>query len=145
MTCRLSREDVVVHFTWLACHYLCSLSFSCKIVLWYQFELKSKWWMTVSSFPFTVKNECQIIRTCVSGHIYDSSPVELISDLGARFAVHPTILKIPGSSQLISWLAKGVSSGLDALYLTRFDSQRDEYWRTLCSSVVSSPVSFYLP
>lgn len=101
--------------------------------------------MTVSSFPFTVKNECQMIRTCVSGHIYDSSPVELISDLGVRFAIHPTILKMPGSSQLISWLAKGVSSGLDALYLTRFDSQRDEYWRTLCSSVVSFLVSFHLP
>ncbi|XP_022981161.1 uncharacterized protein LOC111480388 [Cucurbita maxima] len=79
--------------------------------------------------------ECQMIRACVSGHIYDSSPIELISDLGARFAIHPAVLKVPGSSQLISWLAKGVSSGLDALYLTRFDSQRDEYWRTLCSSV----------
>lgn len=101
--------------------------------------------MTVSSFIFTVKTECQMIRTCVSGHIYDSSPVELFSDLGARFAIHPAIFKMPGSSQLISWLAKGVSSGLDAMYLTRFDSQRDEYWRTLCSSVVSFLVSFCLP
>ena len=94
------------------------------------------------AFLFTVKAECRMIRACVSGHIYDSSPIELISDLGARFAIHPAVLKVPGSSQLISWLAKGVSSGLDALYLTRFDSQRDEYWRTLCSSVVSFLIYF---
>ncbi|CAH8361930.1 unnamed protein product [Eruca vesicaria subsp. sativa] len=38
-------------------------------------------------------------------------------------------------SRLISWVAKGVSSGLDGLYLTRFESQRKEYWKALYSCV----------
>ncbi|KAI3695573.1 hypothetical protein L1987_78571 [Smallanthus sonchifolius] len=32
-------------------------------------------------------------------------------------------------------IAKGVTSGLDALFLTRFGSRRSEYWQTLYSSV----------
>ncbi|XP_059434042.1 uncharacterized protein LOC132167159 isoform X1 [Corylus avellana] len=79
--------------------------------------------------------EYQLVRNCVSGHIYDSSPVDFTSDLGTRFTLHPSILKMPGSSKLVSWVAKGVASGLDALYLTRFESQRVEYWQALYSSV----------
>lgn len=77
----------------------------------------------------------QLVRNCVSGHIYDSSPLDFTSDLGARFGLHPSILKMPGSSKLVSWVAKGIASGLDALYLTRFESQRVEYWQALYSSV----------
>ncbi|KAG6651866.1 hypothetical protein I3843_06G136400 [Carya illinoinensis] len=79
--------------------------------------------------------EYQLIRNCVSGHIYDSSPVDLTSDLGARFTLHPSLRRMPGSSKIFSWLAKGITSGLDALYLTRFESQCVEYWQALYSSV----------
>lgn len=78
-----------------------------------------------------------MLRDCVSGHIYDSSPVDFTSDLGAQFALPPAIQKMPGPSKLVSWFAKGITSGLDGLYLTRFESQRVEYWQTLYSSVVS--------
>ncbi|KAE8661537.1 hypothetical protein F3Y22_tig00113725pilonHSYRG00901 [Hibiscus syriacus] len=77
----------------------------------------------------------QLIRNCVSGQIYDSSPVDFASDLNAQFALHPLIRKMPGPSKLLSWIAKGVASGLDSLYLTEFESQRADYWRTLYSSV----------
>ncbi|XP_050210813.1 uncharacterized protein LOC126661092 [Mercurialis annua] len=80
-------------------------------------------------------DDSRLLRSCFSGHIYDSSPVDFTSDFGARFALHPTIQQMPGPSKLVSWFAKGVVSGLDGLYLTRFESQRAEYWQTLYSSV----------
>lgn len=79
--------------------------------------------------------EYRLVRNCISGNIFDSSPVDFTSDLGTRYALHPTIKKMPGSSKLASWVAKGIASGLDALYLTRFESQRTEYWQALYSAV----------
>ncbi|KAM7514206.1 hypothetical protein LguiA_003789 [Lonicera macranthoides] len=77
----------------------------------------------------------RLVRDCVSGHIYDSSPVDFTSDLGTRFILHPTILKMSRPPLLASWLAHGLAFGLDALFLTRFESQRAEYWQTLYASV----------
>ncbi|CAA0827634.1 Protein of unknown function DUF829- transmembrane 53 [Striga hermonthica] len=77
----------------------------------------------------------RLLVSCISGQIYDSDPIEFTSDLGARFSLHRSILKFPGSSKLISLFAKGVTSSLDALFITRFGSQRADYWQTLYSSV----------
>ncbi|KAK6159362.1 hypothetical protein DH2020_006676 [Rehmannia glutinosa] len=79
--------------------------------------------------------DSRLVASCISGQIYDSDPIEFTTDLGARFALHRSILKMPGSSKLVSLFAKGVTSGLDALFITRFGSQRAEYWQTLYSSV----------
>ncbi|XP_016477338.2 uncharacterized protein LOC107798817 [Nicotiana tabacum] len=79
--------------------------------------------------------ESQLAVNCISGQIYDSGPVDFTADFGTQFAVPPTFLKIPGSTKLLSLVGKGFTSGLDALFLTRFGSQRSEYWRTLYSSV----------
>ncbi|KAL0422644.1 UNVERIFIED_CONTAM: hypothetical protein Slati_3287300 [Sesamum latifolium] len=79
--------------------------------------------------------DSRLVASCISGQIYDSDPVEFTTDLGARFALHPSILKVPGSAKLVSLFAKGVTSSLDALFITRFGSQRADYWRTLYSSV----------
>lgn len=87
---------------------------------------------------FLLQDDTRLIRNCISGHIYDSSPVDFTSDIGARFSLHPTILKMPGAAKIISSIAKGVASGLDALFITKFGSDRTEYWQTLYSSVVSS-------
>ncbi|KAG4160070.1 hypothetical protein ERO13_D02G210800v2 [Gossypium hirsutum] len=92
------------------------------------------------SLAFVLLNELiedgsHLVRNCISGQIYDSSPVDFASDLNARFTLHPSIRKMPGPSKLVSWIAKGVASGLDGLYLTGFESQRAEYWQTLYSSV----------
>lgn len=78
-----------------------------------------------------------MLSSCISGQIYDSDPIEFTKDLGARFALHRSILRLPGSSKLVSMFAKGVTSSLDALFITRFGSQRTEYWKSLYSSVVS--------
>lgn len=84
-----------------------------------------------------MKEDSRLVSSCISGQIYDSDPIEFTNDLGARFALHRSILKLPGTSKLVSLFAKGVTSSLDALFLTRFGSQRAEYWQTLYSSVVS--------
>ncbi|KAK7362654.1 hypothetical protein VNO77_04773 [Canavalia gladiata] len=76
-----------------------------------------------------------LLRNCVSGQIYDSGPLDVTSDFGFRFALHPSIAKVPGPAKLVSWVAKSVASGLDALYLTRFESQAAEHWQALYSSV----------
>ncbi|XP_004505203.1 uncharacterized protein [Cicer arietinum] len=80
-------------------------------------------------------HDCQLLRNCVSGHIYDSGPLDVTSDFGLRFSLHPSIAKVRGPSKLVSWVAKSVASGLDALYLTRFESQSAEHWQALYSSV----------
>lgn len=87
---------------------------------------------------FLSQDDTRLIRNCIAGHIYDSSPVDFTSDIGARFWLHSTILKMPGAAKLVSSIAKGVASGLDALFITKFGSDRTEYWQTLYSSVVSS-------
>ncbi|CAN7126608.1 unnamed protein product [Brassica rapa subsp. narinosa] len=80
-------------------------------------------------------DDSQLVRNCLSGHVYDSGPLDFTSDLNAKFALHPTIRQMSVPSRLVSWVAKGVSSGLEGLYLTRFESQRSEYWQALYSSV----------
>nr|GEY05424.1 putative alpha/beta hydrolase fold protein [Tanacetum cinerariifolium] len=99
------------------------------------------WWFTslyVQGFSGTCEahlslDDSRLIMTCISGQMYDSDPVHVTGDLGARFALHSS--NVPGSSKLVSMVAKGITSGLDALFLTRFGSQRSEYWQTLYSSV----------
>lgn len=89
-----------------------------------------------------MKEDNDLIRNCISGQIYDSGPVDFTSDLGARFALHRMILKMPGSAKLAALVAKGITSSLDALFLTRFGSLSTDYWRTLLSSAVSFCVYF---
>ncbi|PSS26099.1 Lovastatin diketide synthase [Actinidia chinensis var. chinensis] len=80
-------------------------------------------------------DDTRLIRNCISGHIYDSSPIDFTSDMGTRFTVPPTILRMPGAAKLVSSVAKVVTSGLDALFLTKVGSHHTEYWQTLYSSV----------
>ncbi|KAK6136865.1 hypothetical protein DH2020_029391 [Rehmannia glutinosa] len=54
--------------------------------------------------------DSRLVASCISGQIYDSDPIEFTTDLGARFALHRSILKMPGSSKLVSLFAKGVTS-----------------------------------
>ncbi|KAI3465369.1 hypothetical protein Pfo_022032 [Paulownia fortunei] len=77
----------------------------------------------------------RLVRDCVSGHIFDSTPVDFVSDTGTRFFLHPTVLKMSRPPLLASWIASGISSTLDTLFLSRFESQRAEYWQTLYSTV----------
>lgn len=81
-------------------------------------------------------DDYQLVRDCISGYIYDSSPVDFTSDLGVRFVLHPSVLKVSHPPRFASWIANGIASGLDSLFLNRFESQRADYWRTLYSTTV---------
>ncbi|XP_008805256.1 uncharacterized protein LOC103718291 [Phoenix dactylifera] len=84
-------------------------------------------------------DEYQLVRDCVCGQIYDSSPVDFTSDLGTRFVLHPSVLKRSHPPRVVSWMAKALASGLDTLFINRFEAQRAEYWQTLYSSANMGP------
>ncbi|CAH2046505.1 unnamed protein product [Thlaspi arvense] len=79
--------------------------------------------------------DCSLVRNCISGFIYDSSPVDFTSDLGAKLAVHPTTLRMSNPPKPFVWAANGIASSLDYVFLNRFESQRAEYWQTLYSTI----------
>lgn len=87
-----------------------------------------------------MQGEYRLVRDCVAGHIFDSSPVDFTSDLGTRFVLHPTILKMSRPPPLVSWIANGIASSLDALFLSRFEAQRADYWQTLYASTVITSI-----
>ncbi|CAH9111212.1 unnamed protein product [Cuscuta epithymum] len=79
--------------------------------------------------------EYSLVRDCVAGHIFDSCPVDFTSDLGTRFLLHPTVLKISSPPPPITWIANQSASIVDALFLRRFEEQRANYWQTLYASI----------
>ncbi|GLJ41265.1 hypothetical protein SUGI_0854250 [Cryptomeria japonica] len=81
-----------------------------------------------------------LVRKCVAGQIYDSSPIDFISELGANFVVHPTVLKLNHPPRVLRWGAQATAWALDALFLSRFEAQRAEHWQILYSSVNMGPV-----
>ncbi|ESQ44576.1 hypothetical protein EUTSA_v10003219mg [Eutrema salsugineum] len=80
-------------------------------------------------------DDCSLVRNCISGFIYDSSPVDFTSDLGARLAVHPSTLGMSKPPKPFVWAANGIASSLDYVFLNRFESQRAEFWQTLYSTI----------
>ncbi|KAL7002802.1 hypothetical protein U1Q18_003960, partial [Sarracenia purpurea var. burkii] len=52
-------------------------------------------------------DDTRLIKNCISGHIYDSSPVDFTSDMGARFTFHHSLRRMPGAIKLMSLIAKG--------------------------------------
>uniref|UniRef100_A0A7N0VLW8 Uncharacterized protein n=1 Tax=Kalanchoe fedtschenkoi TaxID=63787 RepID=A0A7N0VLW8_KALFE len=85
---------------------------------------------------FVKMDDRQLVRDCIAGFIYDSSPVDFTSDLGTKFALHPTVLKMSQPPRIASWIAHSIASSLDALFLSRFESHRAEYWQTLYATVI---------
>ncbi|KAM0950863.1 putative alpha/Beta hydrolase [Dioscorea sansibarensis] len=83
-----------------------------------------------------LKDDYQLLRDCICGQIYDSGPVDFTSDLGSHF-LHP---KVSQASRVVSWIAKALVSGMDTLFMNRFEAQRVEYWKTLYSSVSIGPI-----
>ncbi|WOL02788.1 hypothetical protein Cni_G11507 [Canna indica] len=85
------------------------------------------------------QDEYQLVKDCLCGQIYDSAPVDFTSDLGTRFVLHPSVLKMRHPPRVVSWAAKAFSSGLDTLFISRFEADRADYWQTLYSSVNVGP------
>ncbi|RZC54865.1 hypothetical protein C5167_013719 [Papaver somniferum] len=83
-----------------------------------------------------LQDDYQLVRNCISGQIYDSCPVDFTSDVGTKFVLHPTVLKMSHPPRIMSWIANGIASGLDTLFVNRFEAERADYWQTLYASVV---------
>lgn len=83
----------------------------------------------------SLKDEYQLIRECICGQIYDSSPVDFTAELATRF-LHHTSQRLFSPTRITSWMTKVLTSSLDAVFLSRFEAQRAEYWQSLYSSVV---------
>ncbi|KAL6536969.1 hypothetical protein OROMI_025503 [Orobanche minor] len=82
-------------------------------------------------------DECRLVRDSVSVYIFDSCPVDFVSDIRNRFVLHQTGLKISRPPLVMSWITSGISSTLDTFFLSRFESQRADYWQTLYSTISS--------
>lgn len=81
-------------------------------------------------------DEYRLVRDCICGHVYDSSPVDFTSDLGTRFILNPSVHQTTSQPpNLISRFINGLASRVDSLFLSRIEFQRAEYWQTLYSSV----------
>ncbi|XP_050205570.1 uncharacterized protein LOC126655420 [Mercurialis annua] len=80
-------------------------------------------------------DDCRLVKDCIAGHIFDSSPVDFTSDIGTKFVMDPSIVKMSRPPKMLSWMANGISNSLDLVFLNRFETQRAEYWQTLYSSV----------
>ncbi|KAJ6846976.1 uncharacterized protein M6B38_284215 [Iris pallida] len=85
------------------------------------------------------QDDYQLVRGCICGQIYDSGPIDFTSDVGTQFMLHPSVLKMSHTPRIVSWMAKGVASGLDTLFINRFEAERADYWQTLYSSVSMGP------
>ncbi|XP_062198164.1 uncharacterized protein LOC133900901 isoform X2 [Phragmites australis] len=85
-------------------------------------------------------DEYQLVRDCLCGQMYDSGPVDFVSDLGTRFLLDPSVLKMSEPPRVLSWMAKGLASGLDTLFISKFEEQRKDYWETLYSSAHVGPI-----
>ncbi|WOL08780.1 hypothetical protein Cni_G17533 [Canna indica] len=83
--------------------------------------------------------EYRLLRDCICGQIYDSSPVDFTCELASRFSFHPTAQRLFRPTRIASWMAKTLLSGLDTVFPSRFEAHREEYWRTLYSSVNMGP------
>ncbi|PHT28103.1 Vacuolar protein sorting-associated protein 22 -like protein 1 [Capsicum baccatum] len=83
------------------------------------------------------QGEFRLIRDCLSSYIFYFSPVDFTCDLVTRFIIHPIVPGMSHPPPLASWIANGIASSLDALFLRRFESHRVEFWQALYASVVS--------
>jgi hypothetical protein len=81
------------------------------------------------------------VRNCICGQIYDSSPVDFVSDVGAQFVQKPADGNSSQPTILHSWMAKALASVMDTLFPSRIEAQRAEYWHTLYSAAVSFVLS----
>jgi hypothetical protein len=70
----------------------------------------------------------------VAGQIHDSSPVDFVSDVGAKVVRSQFVRKSQKPSIIISWGTKAGAKILDALFLSQFELQRADYWLTMLQS-----------
>jgi len=90
-----------------------------------------------------IMKDYRLVRNCICGQIYDSSPVDFVSDVDAQFVQKPADGNSSQPTILHSWMAKALASVMDTLFPSRIEAQRAEYWHTLYSAAGLGPVLLF--
>lgn len=78
-----------------------------------------------------------MVMRSLSGLIFDSSPVDFVSHLGAKFVSHQVLTLQPGRPiGIVAWVAYAVGRGVDIIFSGQLGPQRIDLWQALYSSVV---------
>ncbi|KAG0598031.1 hypothetical protein M758_12G039400 [Ceratodon purpureus] len=80
------------------------------------------------------------VKSCVRGQIHDSSPVDFVSSLGARFTTWSISQALGRSIYGVPALTQAAAHTLDALFGPEFERQRADYWLTLKESSKLGPI-----
>lgn len=87
------------------------------------------------------KETFKIVESTLSGLIFDSSPVEFESSIGAKVLSQQVLTLKPGRSEaVISRAAHAVGRGLDFVFSKPLALQRRELWQALYSCVNVGPI-----
>jgi hypothetical protein len=104
-------------------------------------ESASMGWSLLNSMV-CFQGKYDTVRSCVRGQIHDSSPVDSVSSLGARFTTWSVSQALGRSVFGLPALTRAGAYILDTLFLREFERQRADYWFTLKESSVSNPSLF---
>lgn len=87
------------------------------------------------------KDKFDVVVASVAGLIFDSSPVEFDSYIGAKFVSQQMLTKRPGrSNAIILHGARAFGRGLDAVFARQLGLQRIDLWHALYSCVNMGPI-----
>ena len=84
----------------------------------------------------------ETIRKYLAGLIFDSSPMDFVSDIGAKFVSYQVLASERGKPiRALLYGTYAIGKGLDAVFGKTFEQQRIELWHALYSFVVCFLVS----
>lgn len=83
----------------------------------------------------------KVVAESVAGLIFDSSPMEFESNIGAKVLSQQMLTLKPGrSNAIISHGAHALGRGLDTIFFKQFGLQRVDLWHALYSAVNIGPI-----
>ncbi|KAI5062198.1 hypothetical protein GOP47_0022737 [Adiantum capillus-veneris] len=89
----------------------------------------------------TDKDKFKVVEESIAGLVFDSSPVEFESSIGAKVLSQQVLTLEPGRSKaVIEHAANAVGRGLDFVFSKQFALQRRELWHALYSCVNMGPI-----
>ncbi|MCO5594144.1 hypothetical protein L7F22_048165 [Adiantum nelumboides] len=90
---------------------------------------------------FSLQDRFKLVEESIAGLIFDSTPVEFESSIGAKVLSQQVLTLEPGrSTAVIENAARGVGRGLDFVFSKQFSLQRRELWHALYSCVNLGPM-----
>lgn len=79
------------------------------------------------------------VETCVRGQVHDSSPIDFVSALGARFASFTVSQMLGWSNPVVPAISHAVANVMDFFFLPAYELQRADFWLTLKQSSKLGP------